>query len=156
MPVPPVPIPGLLPTPRAVRRSLAPVCRRARALGTAALPSAVATPLSEGLARGLSAVRAVTALPGLAQSLAGLRETTVQLERLATFAAGELPEAVYQLESISTQLDAMREQLTAIELQLAALRPVSTGSGTDADHTSDETARRADAAREVDDPTRRE
>ncbi|PRX46136.1 hypothetical protein B0I33_108283 [Prauserella shujinwangii] len=60
------------------------------------------------------AVAAVAeAVPRIAHLLAELRETGRQLERLATFAAQELPEIVYQLEAI-------RDQLTAIERRLAA------------------------------------
>src|SRR5690606_23168873 len=96
------------------------------------LPALVRTPLItvyrtvRGTIRGGRAVAtAVTALPGLASALTGLRDAAAHLEQLATFTAGELPEAVYQLETIGEQLDAVREQLTAIALQLAALRPVT-------------------------------
>lgn len=55
--------------------------------------------------------RALTSLPRIATVLTELRDAAKHLERLATFAAEELPEIVYQLEGI-------REQLTAIENRL--------------------------------------
>jgi uncharacterized membrane protein len=58
------------------------------------------------------AVRTVKAVPRLTTVLGELRDAVTYLERLATFAAGELPEVVYQLEKI-------REQLAAIERKLA-------------------------------------
>lgn len=56
-------------------------------------------------------VRTVRAVPSLTTVLRELRDVAGHLERLATFAAAELPEIVYQLEKI-------REQLTAIERRL--------------------------------------
>ncbi|OXM64335.1 MULTISPECIES: hypothetical protein [Amycolatopsis] len=58
-----------------------------------------------------AAVRTLTSLPRIATALTELRDAAKHLERLATFAAEELPEIVYQLEGI-------REQLTAIENRL--------------------------------------
>ena len=58
-------------------------------------------------------VHALWSLPRLTTVLAELRDAVRQLERLATFAAQELPELVYQLEGV-------REQLAAIERRLAA------------------------------------
>ncbi|HVW44761.1 MAG TPA: hypothetical protein VHC18_25780 [Amycolatopsis sp.] len=63
-------------------------------------------------------LRAMQSVPRLSAVLAELRDAVQQIERLATFAAQELPEVVYQLE-------AMREQLAAIERRLgnAAAQP---------------------------------
>jgi hypothetical protein len=58
-------------------------------------------------------IKAVGSLPRLTLVLVELRDAVKQIERLATFAAQELPEVVYQLESV-------REQLAAIEYRLAA------------------------------------
>lgn len=58
-------------------------------------------------------INAVQSLPRLTAVLVELRDAVKQIERLATFAAQELPELVYQLESV-------REQLAAIEQRLAA------------------------------------
>ncbi|MFC4002375.1 hypothetical protein ACFS2C_05225 [Prauserella oleivorans] len=54
---------------------------------------------------------ALATLPRLTTVLADLRETAAQLERLATFAAAELPEIVYQLEAVRAQLIAIERQL---------------------------------------------
>ncbi|GHE84459.1 hypothetical protein GCM10017786_15170 [Amycolatopsis deserti] len=58
-----------------------------------------------------AAVRTLTSLPRIASALTELRDAAEHLERLATFAAEELPEIVYQLEGI-------REQLAVIENRL--------------------------------------
>ena len=63
---------------------------------------------------------ALTALPRLTGVLGELRDAVKHIERLATFAAGELPEVVYQLEHI-------REQLAAIEKRLDAAPPPTRG-----------------------------
>lgn len=59
-----------------------------------------------------TAVDVMTSLPRLAVVLTEMRDAVKQIERLATFAAQELPDAVYQLEHI-------REQLADIERRLA-------------------------------------
>jgi len=76
--------------------------------------------LTEGAFR---AVRALTALPRIPAVLTDLRDAAEHLERLATFAAEELPEIVFQLEGI-------REQLTAIERRLGSRDggPISSGA----------------------------
>ena len=56
-------------------------------------------------------LRAVQSVPRLTAVLIELRDAVKQIERLATFAAQELPEIIYQLET-------MREQLAAIERRL--------------------------------------
>ncbi|NIH80183.1 hypothetical protein [Amycolatopsis viridis] len=71
--------------------------------------------VSEAAAR---TVRALTSLPRIATVLSELRDAADHLQRLATFAAEELPEIVYQLEGI-------RAQLAAIEARLGAQPPVS-------------------------------
>jgi hypothetical protein len=58
-------------------------------------------------------LKAVTSLPRLMVVLVELRDAVKQIERLATFAAQELPEMIYQLEGV-------RAQLTAIEQRLGA------------------------------------
>ncbi|GAB3579033.1 hypothetical protein GCM10027445_47050 [Amycolatopsis endophytica] len=68
--------------------------------------------LSLGVARTARAgYRTLASLPRIATALTELRDAAKHLERLATFAAEELPEIVYQLEGI-------REQLAAIENRL--------------------------------------
>lgn len=62
--------------------------------------------------------RTVRAVPSLTTVLRELRDVAGHLERLATFAAAELPEIVYQLEKI-------REQLAAIERRLGRPGEVS-------------------------------
>ncbi|WP_236794571.1 hypothetical protein [Amycolatopsis sp. GM8] len=57
--------------------------------------------------------KAVQSLPRLTIVLTDLGDTVKQIERLATFAAQELPEVVYQLEKV-------RDQLAEIERRLAA------------------------------------
>ncbi|WP_208026231.1 hypothetical protein [Amycolatopsis acidicola] len=57
-------------------------------------------------------VKAVRSLPRLTTVLTELRDAVQQIERLATFAAQELPEVVYQLESIRGQLTALERRLT--------------------------------------------
>lgn len=108
----------------------------ARGLVEAAVPTCAARHLV-GAARGAAALlTGVAAVPELTRALRGLRETASHLERLATFTAGELPEAVYQLESIRHQLDGIRQQLTAIELHLTALHPVTSSPDSDLDSDS--------------------
>ncbi|MFC3450562.1 hypothetical protein [Amycolatopsis speibonae] len=53
----------------------------------------------------VSTLEAVEAVPGIAAALDDVRATLKHSERLATFAAGELPEIVYQLEEIKTRLE---------------------------------------------------
>ncbi|TNC22218.1 hypothetical protein [Amycolatopsis alkalitolerans] len=55
--------------------------------------------------------KAVQSLPRLTTVLTELRDAVKQLERLATFAAEELTEVVYQLERV-------REQLAEIERRM--------------------------------------
>ena len=64
--------------------------------------------------------KAVRSAPRLGVVLVELRDAVKQIERLATFAAQELPEVVYQLE-------AMREQLAAIERRLATATTTENG-----------------------------
>lgn len=63
-------------------------------------------------------LRVTRSLPQLTTLLAELRDVARVIERLATYAAQELPEVVYQLERV-------REQLTAIERKLPEA-PVAT------------------------------
>lgn len=80
------------------------------------------TALAAARRAGCSVRSAVAALPRIATLLGELTETGRQLERLSTFAAGELPEIVHQLEG-------MRQQLSAIERRLdAAAVTVTQGS----------------------------
>ncbi|HJQ45545.1 MAG TPA: hypothetical protein VJ870_04345 [Amycolatopsis sp.] len=65
-------------------------------------------------------LRAAQGVSRLGVVVAEVRGAVKQIERLATFAAQELPEVVYQLE-------AMREQLAAIERRLAAAGPTENG-----------------------------
>jgi hypothetical protein len=58
------------------------------------------------------------AVPRIAEAVDELRATIKLLERLATFAAEELPEVVYQLEAI-------RGELAVIERRLAAGSPTA-------------------------------
>lgn len=53
----------------------------------------------------------VTSLPRLTGVLTDLRDAVKQIERLATFAAQELPEVVYQLEHIRGQLADIERRL---------------------------------------------
>ncbi|MFI9454202.1 hypothetical protein [Amycolatopsis sp. NPDC052450] len=53
----------------------------------------------------VSTLEAVEAVPRIAAALDDVRATLKHSERLATFAAGELPEIVYQLEEIKTRLE---------------------------------------------------
>ncbi|RSM73388.1 hypothetical protein DL991_32215 [Amycolatopsis sp. WAC 01375] len=53
----------------------------------------------------VSTLEAVEAVPKIAAALDDIRATLKHSERLATFAAGELPEIVYQLEEIKTRLE---------------------------------------------------
>ncbi|GAA3832466.1 MULTISPECIES: hypothetical protein [Amycolatopsis] len=55
--------------------------------------------------------RTVTSLPRIATALTELRDAAKHLERLATFAAEELPEIVYQLEGIREQLSRIEDRL---------------------------------------------
>ena len=73
--------------------------------------------LSRAARTTLSVARSV---PRLGAVLAELRDAVKQIERLATFAAQELPEVVYQLENV-------REQLAAIERRLAGTPPSENG-----------------------------
>lgn len=57
------------------------------------------------------AARALTSLPRIAIVLTELRDAAGHLERLATFAAEELPEIVYQLEGIREQLARIEDRL---------------------------------------------
>jgi hypothetical protein len=57
-------------------------------------------------------LEALEALPRIAGAIEDLRDATRHVERLATFAAGELPEVVYQLESVREQLRALERRLT--------------------------------------------
>ncbi|MEV5301239.1 hypothetical protein [Amycolatopsis methanolica] len=52
-----------------------------------------------------------TSLPRIATALTELRDAAKHLERLATFAAEELPEIVYQLEGIREQLARIEDRL---------------------------------------------
>lgn len=61
--------------------------------------------------RAARTVRALTSLPRIATAVAELRDVAKHLERLATFAAEELPEIVYQLEGIRDQLAAIEHRL---------------------------------------------
>lgn len=60
---------------------------------------------------GQRAARVVEAAPRLVVSLGQLRDTTQQLEQLATYIAAELPEIVYQLEAMRAQLDRIERHL---------------------------------------------
>lgn len=78
-----------------------------------------------GLARRLSraartTMNAVRGVPRLTVVLAEMRDAVKQIERLATFAAQELPEVIYQLEQI-------RGQLAEIERRVVASRPADNG-----------------------------
>jgi hypothetical protein len=53
----------------------------------------------------VTAFEAVEAVPRIAAALDDVRATLKHSERLATFAAGELPEIVYQLEEIKARLE---------------------------------------------------
>lgn len=53
----------------------------------------------------VSTFEAVEAVPRIAAALDDVRATLKHSERLATFAASELPEIVYQLEEIKTRLE---------------------------------------------------
>lgn len=66
------------------------------------------------------ALNAVRTVPRLGTVLTELRDAARQIERLATFAAQELPEVVYQLELI-------RGQLAAIERRFPPARSVEAG-----------------------------
>jgi hypothetical protein len=83
-------------------------------------------------------VKAVQSLPRLTVVLVELRDAVKQIERLATFAAQELPEVVYQLESV-------RDQLAAIEQRLAGTPPSPNGQApkTDADRRASRGGRRS-------------
>jgi prefoldin subunit 5 len=71
----------------------------------------------------MSTVEAIEAVPRIAEAMNELREALKNVERLATFAAEELPEIVYQLEAI-------RGQLTALEQRLAGwVEPDRANSG---------------------------
>ncbi|MEC3976730.1 hypothetical protein [Amycolatopsis sp. H20-H5] len=52
-----------------------------------------------------TAFEALESIPRIASAVDELRASLRQCERLATFAAGELPELVYQLEQIRERLD---------------------------------------------------
>jgi hypothetical protein len=56
-------------------------------------------------------LKAVQCLPRLTAVLVELRDAVKQIERLATFAAQELPELLYQLEGIRAQLTAIEQRL---------------------------------------------
>lgn len=81
-------------------------------------------------------VKAVQSLPRLTAVLVELRDAAKQIERLATFAAQELPEVVYQLENV-------REQLAAIEQRLAGTPPSANGQAPKPEAESGSGAKRA-------------
>ncbi|MTD57088.1 hypothetical protein GKO32_24375 [Amycolatopsis sp. RM579] len=56
-------------------------------------------------------VGAVWGLPRLMTVVTELRDAVKQIERLATFAAQELPEVVYQLEKLRAQLAEIEHRL---------------------------------------------
>jgi hypothetical protein len=60
---------------------------------------------------------ALEAVPRIASAVDEVRAALMQCERLATFAAAELPEIVYQLEQIRERLDELdrRPRETAVE-----------------------------------------
>jgi prefoldin subunit 5 len=59
----------------------------------------------------MSTVEAIEAVPRIAEAMNELQEAIKHVERLATFATGELPEIVYQLEAIRGQLTALEQRL---------------------------------------------
>ncbi|WP_410580779.1 hypothetical protein [Amycolatopsis sp. lyj-108] len=61
----------------------------------------------------VSTLEAVEAVPKIAAALDDVRATLKHSERLATFAAGELPEIVYQLEEIKTRLEKLETRTEA-------------------------------------------
>jgi hypothetical protein len=73
------------------------------------VPRSVLTVVHRGLT---STFEAIDAIPRIAAAMDELREAIKHVERLATFAAEELPEVVYQLEAIRTQLTSLEERLT--------------------------------------------
>ncbi|MBK1788101.1 hypothetical protein [Prauserella cavernicola] len=93
------------------------------------LGSALAHPrraLDTALTAARTAGSALEALPRIALLLTDLRETAAQLERLTVFAAQELPEIVYQLEAVRTQLSAIERRLAGDGEELT---PESTRNG---------------------------
>ncbi len=58
----------------------------------------------------VSTFEAVEAVPRIAAALDDVRATLKHSERLATFAAGELPEIVYQLEEIKARLEKLESR----------------------------------------------
>jgi hypothetical protein len=90
--------------------------------GVLALPWRVLTVARRVLT---STVDALEAVPRMAEAIDELRETLKVLERLTTFAAGELPEVVYQLEGIRAELGAIERRLAGE----AALSPESPRTG---------------------------
>ncbi|UMP04389.1 hypothetical protein [Amycolatopsis sp. EV170708-02-1] len=61
----------------------------------------------------VSTLEAVEAVPKIAAALDDVRATLKHSERLATFAAGELPEIVYQLEEIKARLEKLETRTEA-------------------------------------------
>ncbi|MFD6070377.1 MULTISPECIES: hypothetical protein [Amycolatopsis] len=61
----------------------------------------------------VSTWEAVEAVPKIAAALDDVRATLKHSERLATFAAGELPEIVYQLEEIKARLEKLETRTEA-------------------------------------------
>ncbi|MFE6613147.1 hypothetical protein [Amycolatopsis sp. NPDC057786] len=61
----------------------------------------------------VSTLEAVEAVPKIAAALDDVRSTLKHSERLATFAAGELPEIVYQLEEIKARLEKLETRTEA-------------------------------------------
>lgn len=92
------------------------------AAGVLALPWRVLTVARRVLTSTFGALEAV---PRMAEAIDELRETLKALERLTTFAAGELPEVVYQLEGIRAELGAIERRLAGE----AALSPESPRTG---------------------------
>jgi hypothetical protein len=70
---------------------------------------AVLLALSRRITR--AALHTMMAVPRIAVVLTELRDAVRHLERLATFAAEELPEVVYQLEHVRAQLAAIERRL---------------------------------------------
>jgi len=87
------------------------------------VPRSVLTVVHRGLT---STFEAIDAIPRIAAAMDELREAIKHVERLATFAAEELPEVVYQLEAIRTQLTSLEERLTKLEVPTLIVTGVGT------------------------------
>jgi hypothetical protein len=88
----------------------------------------------------LRTLRAVPRFPPVLKVLGELRDGIKHIERLATFAAEELPEVVYQLEKI-------REQLAAIERNLGRPNQAEPEGRTDSGRTVTRDERRTGSRR---------